>query len=268
MGFYAPATLIKDAQRHGLKIRPVSVVHSDWFCKVEADQVIRLGFCLSQGLQREHIEQMLAERNRAAFSSVWDFRNRTRFDRDELRTLARSGALNDLAGHRRNALWLVEGALHQDDLLSGKETTIDSPLQVMAPTEHLEADFATMRLTTGPHPMAYLRKMLGNTVWPSADLIHAPDGSRLKVAGLAICRQRPGTAKGVVFISLEDETGIANVIVYPQLFERRRLVITQESFLLVEGILQARSGTIHIRAEWIERLPTFPLETTASHDFQ
>jgi error-prone DNA polymerase len=254
MGFYAPATLIKDAQRHGLKIRPVSVAHSDWFCKVEADQVIRLGFCLSQGLQRERIEQLLAERNRAAFSSVWDFRNRTRFDRDELRNLARAGALNDLAGHRRNALWLVEGAFHQDDLFSGQETAIDSPLQAMAPTERLEADFATMRLTTGPHPMAYLRKMLGDTVWPSADLIHAADGSRLKVAGLAICRQRPATAKGVVFISLEDETGIANVIVYPQLFERRRLVITQESFLLVEGILQTRSGTIHIRAEMVERL--------------
>jgi error-prone DNA polymerase len=114
--------------------------------------------------------------------------------------------------------------------------------------------------------MAYLRKMLGDTVWSSADLIHAADGSRLKVAGLAICRQRPGTAKGVVFISLEDETGIANVIVYPQLFERRRLVITQESFLLVEGILQTRSGTIHIRAEAIERLPTFPLETIMGNE--
>lgn len=268
MGFYAPATLIKDAQRHGLKIRPVSVVHSDWFCKAEGDQVIRLGFCLSQGLQHEHIEQMVAERNRTAFSSVRDFRSRTRFDRDELRNLARAGALNDLAGHRRNALWLVEGAFHQNDLFSGQETATDSPLQVMAPAERLEADFATMRLTTGPHPMAYLRKMLGDTVWASADLIHAADGSRLRVAGLAICRQRPGTAKGVVFISLEDETGIANVIVYPQLFERRRLVITQESFLLVEGILQTRSGTIHLRAETIERLPTFPLETAASHDFQ
>lgn len=267
MGFYAPATLIKDVQRHGLKIRPVSVARSDWFCTVEADQVIRLGFCLSQGLQREHIEQMLAERSRTAFSSVWDFRNRTRFDRDELRNLARAGALNDLAGHRRNALWLVEGAFHQGDLFSGQETATDSPLQVMAPVERLEADFATMRLTTGPHPMAYLRKMLGDTVWPSADLIHAANGSRLKVAGLAICRQRPGTAKGVVFISLEDETGIANVIVYPQLFEQRRLVITQESFLLVEGILQARSGTIHIRAEVVERLPTFPLDTAESHDF-
>jgi error-prone DNA polymerase len=265
MGFYAPATLLKDAQRHRLRVQPVSVTESDWFCTVETDHVIRLGFCLSQGLQREHVEGMLAERSRAVFRGFWDFRSRTRFDQDELRLLAKSGALNPLAGHRRNALWLVEGAFQQGELFT--PTEVQGPLVPMEPVERLEADFATLRLTTGPHPMAYLRKGLGYAVWRSADLLQASDGSRLRVGGLAICRQRPGTAKGIVFISLEDETGITNVVVYPQLFERCRLVITQESFLLVEGILQVRSNVRHLRAESVERLPTFELITTGSHDF-
>ncbi|HEY0789558.1 MAG TPA: OB-fold nucleic acid binding domain-containing protein, partial [Chthoniobacterales bacterium] len=265
MGFYAPATLLKDAQRHHLRVQPVSVTESDWFCTIETDHAIRLGFCLSQGLQHEHVESMLMERRRAAFRGFWDFRSRTRFDQDELRLLARSGALNPLAGHRRNALWLVEGTFQQGELFP--PTEVQGPLAPMAPVERLEADFATLRLTTGPHPMAYLRKGLGNAVWRSADLLQAADGTRLRVGGLAICRQRPGTAKGIVFISLEDETGIANVVVYPELFERCRLVITQESFLLVEGILQVRSDVIHLRAESIERLPTFALTTSGSHDF-
>ena len=138
----------------------------------------------------------------------------------------------------------------------------------MEPLERLEADFETMRLTTGPHPMAYLRESLPSDIWRSTDLPLAEDGTRLRVSGIAICRQRPGTAKGFVFISLEDETGISNIIVHPEIFERNRFVITQETFLLIEGILQARSGTVHIRAEKIERLPTFDLETARSHDFQ
>ena len=265
MGFYSSATLIKDAQRRGLKIRPVSVTHSEWLCTVESDQSIRLGFCLTQGMNQMRVQQLANTRRERSFQSLQDFRERTSFDRDELRILAKAGALNPLAKHRRDALWSIEKELYQGELFL--ETPATSPLDPMQPVERLEADFATMHLTTGPHPMAYIRKSLPSDIWRSADLPLAEDGSLIRVAGLAICRQRPGTAKGFVFISLEDEMGISNVIVTPSLFEKNRLTITQETFLLIEGIFQFRSGVIHIRAKKIERLPAFELETSDAHDF-
>jgi error-prone DNA polymerase len=266
MGFYAPATLIKDAQRHQLRVLPVSVTESDWFCTVVSDKVIRLGFCLSHGLSNTSVHQMLAERQQQPFRDLSDFKKRTSFDRDELRILATSGALNPLANHRRHALWLVEAPHYQGELFTNLDIP-SNPLPQMERVERLTADYATLRLTTGPHPLAYLRSALPDDIWRSIDLPQAANGTWLRVAGLAICRQRPGTAKGFVFLSLEDETGVSNVIVTPNMFERYRLVITQESFLLVEGILQSRQGVIHVRARNIERLPTFSLETPNSHDF-
>jgi error-prone DNA polymerase len=265
MGFYSPATLIKDAQRGGLKIRPVSVTHSEWLCTVESDKSIRLGFCLTHGINELRVQQMAKTRCEKAFQSMQDFRQRTSFERDELRIMAKAGALNPLAEHRRDALWSIESELYQGELFF--ETPSASPLNPMQPVERLEADFDTMRLTTGPHPMSYIRESLPKDIWRSSDLPFAENGTLIRVAGLAICRQRPGTAKGFVFISLEDETGISNVIVTPRLFEKNRLIITQETFLLIEGIFQVRSGVIHIRAKKIERLPTFELETANSHDF-
>jgi error-prone DNA polymerase len=266
MGFYAPATLIKDAQRHQLRVLPVSVTESDWLCTVISDKIIRLGFCLSRGLNSTNVQQMINERQRRPFRGLVDFRKRTYFDRDELRILATSGALNPLAHHRRHALWLVEAPHYQGELFTALDEPSD-PLPPMEQVERLTADFSTMRLTVGPHPLAYLRPSLPDNIWRSIDLAQAADGTLLRVAGAAICRQRPGTAKGFVFISLEDETGISNVIVTPDMFERYRLIITQESFLLIEGILQSRQGVLHVRAKNIERLPTFALDTPNSHDF-
>jgi len=268
MGFYSPATLIKDAQRHGIKARPVSIIDSEWLCTVESDESFRLGFCLTQGISRAHAEQMIVERRQKAFHNIYDFRKRTAFDRDELRILAKSGALNPLIGHRRDALWAIENELYQGELFSEIREESLSPLAPMQPVERLAADFSTMRLTTGPHPMAYIRSSLPDDIWRSADLPFGENGSRLRIAGHAICRQRPGTAKGFVFISLEDETGISNAIVTPQIFEKNRLVITQEPFLIIEGILQMHSGVIHVRAEKIERLPSLAIETADSHDFR
>jgi error-prone DNA polymerase len=267
MGFYTPATLIKDAQRQRIKMRSVSVMDSEWLCAVESDVSIRLGFCLTHGINQAHVEQMLNARQQKSFQNMHDFRGRTSFDRDELRILAKAGALNPLIGHRRDALWAVENELHQGDLFSDVPEELTSPLMAMQPVERLAADFCTMRLTTGPHPMAYLRPSLPKDIWRSAELSFGENGTRLRIAGLAICRQRPGTAKGFVFISLEDETGISNAIVSPQIFEKNRLVITQETFLLIEGILQLHSGVIHVRAELIDRLPAPELEIADSHDF-
>jgi error-prone DNA polymerase len=268
MGFYSPATLIKDAQRHRIKIRPASVMDSEWLCTVESDVSLKLGFCLTHGINRAHVEQMKVAREQRLFQHMPDFRERTSFDRDELRILAKAGALNPLIGHRRDALWAVENEFHQGELFSDVTEKLPSPLAAMQPVERLAADFCTMRLTTGPHPMAYIRNSLPNDIWRSADLSLGEDGTRIRIAGLAICRQRPGTAKGFVFISLEDETGISNAIVSPQIFEKNRLVITQETFLLIEGILQSRSGVIHLRAEQIDRLPAPELEIADSHDFK
>jgi error-prone DNA polymerase len=266
MGFYSSATLIKDAQRRHLRVLPVSVVHSDWLCTVESDQMIRLGFCLTQGIQKTAVTKMVEERSSCPFTDLIDFRARNHFARDELRILAKAGALNPLATHRRQALWSVEEEFYQDELFApDPETT--APLLPMEPVERLTSDFETMRLTVGPHPLSYLRSMLPNDIWRSIDLPQAPNGSRIRIGGQVICRQRPGTAKGFVFISLEDETGISNAIVTPQLFEKYRLVITQESFLLIEGILQVHSGVIHVRAKTIERLPALALANADSHDF-
>ena len=160
----------------------------------------------------------------------------------------------------------MESPHYQGELFTHLDQPSD-PLPQMERVERLTADFTTMRLTVGPHPLGYLRSSLPDDIWRSIDLPHAANGTRLRVAGVAICRQRPGTAKGFVFLSLEDETGIINVIVTPNMFERYRLIITQENFLLVEGILQSRQRVIHVRAQNIERLPTFALETPNSHDF-
>ncbi len=268
MGFYTPATLIKDAQRQRIKVRPVSVVDSEWLCTVESDFLLRLGFCLTQGINQAHAEQMINARQQNSFQNLHDFRERTSFDRDELRILAKAGALNPLIGHRRDALWAVENELYQGELFSEIPEELTSPLAPMQPAERLAADFSTMRLTTGPHPMAYIRASLPNDIWRSTDLSSGENGIRVRIAGLAICRQRPGTAKGFVFISLEDETGISNAIVSPPTFEKNRLIITQETFLLIEGILQLNSGVIHVRAEKIERLPAPELEMADSHDFR
>jgi error-prone DNA polymerase len=142
----------------------------------------------------------------------------------------------------------------------------NSPLLPMTALERLRADYEGMRLTTGPHPMALMRAQLPNA-WRAIDVIRGREGQIIQIAGNVICRQRPGTAKGVVFISLEDETGISNAIVSPELFEKQRLVITQESFLQITGRLQTRENVFVIQAQRIERLETENLVGSESYDF-
>ena len=308
MGFYSPATIVKDAKRHGLKIRHVCAMRSDWLCTIEPDSLegrvtrvpntqvpdpVRLGFCVVRNLREEHVRHMLTQR---PFTSLEDFKARTHFNKVELRTLAEIGALNCFAAHRRDALWQVEQTYHPDDLLHDmecggltplsipKDRDISSarehpkskaasshrtpycPLPPMNPLERLQSDFAGLDLTTGPHPMALIRPHLKN-ILRAADLPSARHDQLVRVAGNVICRQRPGTAKGFVFISLEDETGISNAIVMPQLFEKLRLVITQEPFLLITGRLQHQDNVISIKAHHIEGLHYENLVGSSSHDF-
>lgn len=268
MGFYSSATLIQDARRHGLRVKPVDVALSSWDCAVESDEVFRLGLRVVRGMREEPVLQMMAARAEAPFSSMNDFRRRTIFNQTERRTLANIGALNALAEHRREALWQIEQQVAEDDLFYGQEQGEPSlsPLEIMTHVERLRADYRGMGLTTGSHPMRRLRPRLPG-VCRAADLAHGRDGQRLTVAGSVICRQRPGTAKGFVFISLEDETGIANAVVTPAMFEKNRLVISQEPFLTIRGVLQNQEGVIHVKAEKIEPLYEPEMPTAASHDF-
>jgi error-prone DNA polymerase len=298
MGFYTPATIVKDAQRHGLKIKPVCVSQSDWRCTVVNDNTMRLGFCVVSRLRQEHAEELVRQRHDRAFESLDDFKRRVPFTKDELRTLAELGALNCFAEHRRAAMWRVEETLYDDlldDLGSARlqragfgilpkqsfqssrtqdafASTQDAcaaqnlPLTPMTLPERVKADYETMNLTTGPHPVKLLRENLPN-IWRAIDLVHARHGSTIQIAGNVICRQRPGTAKGFVFISLEDETGVSNAIVEPDLFEHFRLVITEEAFLLIEGQVQNSDGVVLIKAREIKPLIHERLVGSESHDF-
>jgi error-prone DNA polymerase len=291
MGFYTPATIVKDAQRHGLKIKPVCVSQSDWRCTVVDDNTVRLGFCVVNGLRQEHAEELVRQREDRQFESLDDFKRRAPLSKDELRTLAELGALNCVADHRRAAMWAVEETLH-DDLLgsAGASSAVSraspdthrelfgggaeksgrgarAPLARMTMPERVRADYETMNLTTGPHPMKLLRESLPN-IWRASDLAQARHGATVQVAGNVICRQRPGTAKGFVFISLEDETGVSNAIVEPELFERFRLVITEEAFLLIEGEVQNSDGVVLIKAREIRPLAHEQLIGSESHDFR
>ncbi|PYI41225.1 MAG: error-prone DNA polymerase, partial [Verrucomicrobia bacterium] len=294
MGFYTPATIVKDARRHGVKVKPVCVAQSEWNCTVIADDTIRLGFCVVNGLQREHADDFLRERKERPFSSLEDFRKRAvLLTKDELRRLANLGALNCFAEHRRAAMWKMEETPH-DDLLTeaghperksraSDEVTLklsrrdpstfarddeseSSPLPRMTLPERVRADYEVMDLTTGPHPMKLVRAQLPD-IWRSIDLAQAKHGSIVRIAGNVICRQRPGTAKGFVFISLEDETGVSNAIVTPDLFEETRLLVTEEPFLVIEGEVQNTDNVVLIKAQKIFPLISEGLVGSESHDF-
>ncbi|PYK13039.1 MAG: error-prone DNA polymerase, partial [Verrucomicrobia bacterium] len=304
MGFYTPATIVKDAQRHGLKIKPVCVSQSEWRCTVIDNNAVCLGFCVVSGLREEHAEELLRQRQDRPFDSLDDCKRRVPLSKDEWRTLAELGALNCFATHRRAAMWDVEETCHHDLLGSarlkragfGPAQTFgilpkqsleslrmqnafastpeacapqisESPLSPMTLPERVKADYDTMNLTTGPHPMKLLRENLPN-IWRAIDLPHARHGSIIQIAGNVICRQRPGTARGFVFISLEDETGVSNAIVDPDLFEHFRLVITEEAFLLIEGEVQNSDNVVLIKARKIKPLIHEQLVGSESHDFR
>src|SRR6267154_613822 len=285
MGFYTPATIVKDARRHGVKVQPICVQTSAWRCVVVSDDTLRLGFCVVNGLRQEHADKLVKQRQARQFDSLDDFKRRVPLSKEELRTLAELGALNCFAEHRRAAMWEVEEGVHDDLLtpsrvvaafvsnaeppkqaLAAASASTTSPLVAMTLSERVRADYETMNLTTGPHPMKLLRESLPN-IWRAIDLSHARHGSIIQIAGNVICRQRPGTAKGFVFISLEDETGVSNAIVDPNLFERFRLLITEEAFLLIEGEVQNTDNVVLIKAQKIFPLISDGLVGSASHDF-
>ena len=313
MGFYSPATLVKDAQRHGLKVRPIDVNCSEWNCTLEnegntatcstlvkpAGQVsghdfsravktpsitgalapakafaLRIGLRYVRGFQLAAAEALVQERKRCRFTSTEDLALRVpQLSRANLAMLARIGALNHINPntemHRRDALWQIEKAARKAGPLL--ETVVEadtaSPLHQMEVEERLVADYNGTGMTVGPHPMAYQRSALRRMgILSAAELRESPHGKQAVVAGSVITRQRPGTAKGLIFITLEDETGNSNIIVMPDLYSSNPLVVLHERFLKVKGVVQNQDGIVHLKAQKI-----MPLKVTAaemqSHDF-
>jgi error-prone DNA polymerase len=277
MGFYAPAVLVKDAQRHGLRIRPIDVHVSEWLCTIEhesnGERTMRMGLMYAKGLRQDVGEAIVASRNQSGlFRSAEDLSRRVPLlQRKELTLLARIGALNSLNGidHRRDAVWQVEEAVRPVGplLKQHRGQQVTSPLRQMTTEERLSADYSGTGLTVGKHPLHYRRKELqAMKVLSSSELRNSKDGEYVRTAGCVIARQRPGTAKGFIFLSMEDETGIANVIITPDLYERERVVVTRSKFVLVEGALQNQDGVVHVKAKRIQPLAFQNLEVR-SHDF-
>lgn len=348
MGFYSPATIVKDAQRHGLKVKPVDVLKSEWLCtlededsppssgiceegqnlssplpsagerlgvrgmvvasisfhhptsgtprqplamalspfKVERSLSLRLGLRQVRGLRQDGALALIHQRAHRPFRSVEDLAVRVpELSKSDLTMLARIGALNSLrqGSHRRDALWQVERAVRPAGPLFaerpiasngdtkeceepgvGKEA---SPLSPMTDEERLVSDFHGTGLTVGRHPMAYRRDHWNAMkIRRACDLKSIPNGRFARIAGCVIARQRPGTAKGFLFLSLEDETGIANAIVTPDVYERNRSLVTTGKFLIIEGILQHQDNVISVKARRIHALSVTAAETE-SHDF-
>ncbi|HET7220168.1 MAG TPA: error-prone DNA polymerase, partial [Vicinamibacterales bacterium] len=354
MGFYHPATLVKDAQRRGVRFAPIDVQESDWECRVDPDGRVRLGLMYVNGLRQEIGERIAAARHapersmpgaaappdlhrcpkcgcddesmleatqeggrfcnicahqwgrkptanagssappdsglRAAngeqrYRSLEDLIARTGVRRDELATLAAIGALNAFGHDRRSALWQIERAVRPsgemfsetaaaagDGRISAGDwnpgAAVPSPLKPMTPAERVNADYAGSSLTIGPHPMALCRGDLAlRGVQRAIDLPRGKTGRRVRVAGAVITRQRPGTAKGFVFLTLEDETGIANIIIRPDLFSDYRHEVIAAPYLLVEGTLQIQEGVTSVKAERVHPLATGG-PVPQSHDYR
>ncbi len=269
MGFYSPAVLVKDAQRHGLRVKPIDVQISDWPCTVELELdgslSLRMGLGYAKRLRKQSAEALVQSRlQNGTFLSTEDLALRVSLlNKKELTTLAHIGALNKIAGitHRRDALWQVEraGKLEGPLLKQRSEWLQDgseiSPLHQMNTEQRLIADYTGTGLTVGKHPMFYRRPELrrGN-ILSAQELRTRRDGEYVRTAGCVIARQRPGTAKGFIFLSMEDETGIANVIVTPDVYERNRLLVTRSKFLMVEGQLQNQDGVVHVKAAKLSTL--------------
>ena len=281
MGFYSAAVLVKDAQRHGLRVKPIDVQVSDWPCTIEHEsdgaRSLRLGLGYAKSLRKQSAEALVAARGKDGhFGSAEDLAQRVpTLNRKELTRLAQIGALNWLDGirHRRDALWQVEragkleGPLLRQNCEASREESDALPLQQMNVEERLVADYAGTGLTVGKHPLHYRRAELRSSdILSAEELCGCRNGEFVRVAGCIISRQRPCTAKGFIFISMEDETGIANVIVTPDLYERDRLVVTCSRFLLVEGALQNQDNVIHVKATRLTVLSDRAIEVR-SHDF-
>jgi error-prone DNA polymerase len=271
MGFYRPSTLVKDAERHGVEVRPIDVTRSAWRCSIE-DGALRIGLRYVQGLRELAARRLEIERARAPFETLGDLVARAGLHEDERERLAYAGACAAFGEHRRDVSWQL-AALDRDPTTlfasgSAAEAVTAPTLPPMSALEQTLADYASTGLTTGPHVVAHLRARLrASGVLASAELRNVPSGRCVRVAGHVIVRQRPGTAKGMLFLTLEDETGTCNVAVRPDLFRRNRGLLHTAQLLQVEGPLQSVDGVVHVLGRSFEEMTLLGGAPPPSHDF-
>lgn len=269
MGFYSPSQLIQDARRHGVEVRPVDAAASQWDCTLEG-AAVRLGLHLIRGLGEEAARRLVAARQAAPFAEVDDLAARAGLQPREIKLLAAAGALASLAGHRRHAYWQAAGARPCPPVLRGARLHEALP-RLAAPdeAEDLVADYAALGFTLGRHPLALLRGPLARRRFLTAAELNAASHRKLaRAAGLVTCRQRPDTASGVVFVTLEDETGVANVIVHGPLADKQRKELLGARLLGVYGQLQREGEVVHLIAKrLVDHTPLLGRLVTTSHDF-
>ncbi|MGB1883797.1 MAG: error-prone DNA polymerase [Gammaproteobacteria bacterium] len=275
MGFYAPAQLVQDVQRHGIEVRSADVTVSEWDCTLEqtpaSRPALRLGLRMVKGLAEDAAKAIVAARTESSFRHVQDLAARAKLDKGAVNRLSKAGALKTLAGNRHQANWAAQGVESALPVFDGPPEIAEGRPLLRTPTEgeNIVADYATTGLTLERHPLALLRPQLSRKRYINAgELARRKHGERIRIAGLVITRQRPGTATGVVFVTLEDETGVVNLIVWSSLVEAQRRELLHSHLMGVNGEVQRDGAVIHVIAhrlfdhsEMLGRL------TTASRDF-
>ncbi len=261
MGFYAPSQLVRDARAHGVEVRPVAVAASDWDCTLERREdgrpALRLGLRLVRHLSREGASRLLAARSAGAFAHLADLAERAALDRRDLEALGASDALADLAGHRHRAVWQVSGVERVLPLLSAQTAVPEGIPMLRAPREgeDIVADYRSMGLSLRRHPLALLRGKLNERgVIPTQELWERPNGQLVTTAGLVITRQRPGSAGGVTFVTLEDEVSHVNLIVWERVANAQRTALLESRLLEVRGKLQREGDVLHVIAQRLTNL--------------
>ena len=276
MGFYAPSQLLQDARRHGVEVCPVDVTVSAWECSLEErgqtaiPPALRLGLCMVKGFSAAAAQRIVAARDQRPFDDVSDLDRRAQLNRHDLSCLARSGALEPLAGHRRHAAWQVAGIQPMPPLLAQTQPR-ESPAYLSAPTEAQEivADYRALGLSLRRHPLELLRSQLKRRRLSSAaEIRELPHGRLARAAGIVIGRQRPDTASGVIFVTMEDESGCVNVVVWRNLVVRQRRALLSARLLGVYGTIEREGEVVHLVAgHLIDLSPLLGALAPGSRDF-
>jgi error-prone DNA polymerase len=279
MGFYSPGSIVKDAERHGIDVLPARVDASDWDCSLEGEagsRALRLGLRLIKGLGESAGLRIMAARLAQAFAGVEDLVERAGLDKRELEALAHAGALVAFGLGRREAIWKVRGLPREGALFSGVDLDLDAQdderdtvpdLPALSRAEQLVLDYTTTGVAVGDHAMKVVRGSLPGHYKSAKDLASMAHGASVSTAGLVICRQRPGTASGVVFITLEDETGFVNLILWPKTFERWRYIATTSSLLIAHGKIECDASVVYVVPDRLERLSLYDVPAM-SRDFR
>jgi error-prone DNA polymerase len=262
MGFYAPAQIARDARQHGVEVRPVCVNASRWDCTLENGdglyRAVRLGLCMVRGLSNTHAADLIATRANQPYRSVTDIQQRAGIPAAALQSVAEADGFHALGLDRRHALWEISGLADTTlPLFAGAELSQEPQVALPAMTQGGEVveDYRSTGLTLRQHPVSFLRaELTKQRIVPCAALADLRDGARATVAGVILVRQRPGSASGVVFVTIEDETGHANLIVWPSVFERQRLEVMSASMLACRGKVQKEGEVIHVVADQLTDL--------------